>query len=233
MLLDLYVETEPLAIEEFIEEVWADLNDIYDLADVEEHKLDMHLSLMESSARRALHQLARLGVVEEAGIQSVPRQWGGTDEWGGTVWLTPLGRWLVHEMLATVADVPVAGSLAEVTADELLTQVADLPEDIAWSSSRAGCRRTATPPWTFSSDALGGADETGRTFAFRCAVSSRPPDDGPRGTAGERSGAAPLRADLAGRTPSPPSPKSWMWATTPSDWCNSSTGCSPSGAPKS
>ena len=63
--------------------------------------------------------------------------------------LTPLGMWLVHRILATVADVPVAGSLADVTADELLTQAADLPTTSPGSSSRSGCRRTVTRRWRF------------------------------------------------------------------------------------
>ncbi len=126
LLLDLYVETEPLAIDEFTEEFWEDLLDLYDLDDVEEHKLEMHQGLTEFSARRALHKLSALGVVEESGIETVRSQWGGTDESGGTVTLTPLGTWLVHRMLAAVADVPVAGSLAAVGANELLSRASDL-----------------------------------------------------------------------------------------------------------
>ena len=76
LVLDLYVETEPLPIEEFIEEVWADLHDLYDLSDVDEHKLDLHLDLMESSARRALRQLSGFGVVEMSGVESVQPRLG-------------------------------------------------------------------------------------------------------------------------------------------------------------
>ena len=175
LLLDLYVETEPLAIEGFVEEVWADLNDLYDLADVDEHKLDVHLDLMEFSARRALDQLARLGVVQVSGVHSVRREWGGADEYGGTVALTPLGQWLVHGILAAVADVPVAGSLAEVTADELLSQVGDLPDDIAWVELEVWLQAHGDAAMDLLVDALGAADETGRTFAFEALFRLGPP----------------------------------------------------------
>ena len=57
LLLDLYVGTEPLAIDEFTEEFWEDLQDLYDLDGVEEHKLEMHRRLIECSACRALRRL--------------------------------------------------------------------------------------------------------------------------------------------------------------------------------
>ena len=177
LLLDLYVETEPLPIEGFVEEVWADLNDLYDLADVEEYKLDMHLELMELSARRALRQLAALGVVEESGIETRTKEWGSTEEYGGTVALTPLGQWLVHGILAAVADVPVAGSLAEVTADELLSQVGDLPDDIAWVELEVWLQAHGDAAMDLLVDALGRADETGRTFAFEALFRLGPPTE--------------------------------------------------------
>ena len=175
LLLDLYVETEPLAIDEFTEEFWEDLQDLYDLDGVEEHKLEMHQRLMEFSARRALHQLSALGVLEESGIETVPRQWGGTDEFGGTVTLTPLGTWLVHRMLAAVADVPVAGSLAEVAADELLTRAADLPDDIARVELEVWLQAHGDAAAALLVEALPGADETGRVIAFRALLDVGPP----------------------------------------------------------
>jgi hypothetical protein len=175
LLLDLYVETEPLAIDEFTEEFWEDLQDLYDLDDVEEHKLEMHQRLMEFSARRALHRLSALGVLEESGIETVQSQWGGTDEFGGTVTLTPLGTWLVHRMLAAVADVPVAGSLAEVAADELLIRAADLPDDIARVELEVWLRAHGDAAVALLVEALPGANETGRVMAFRALVDVGPP----------------------------------------------------------
>jgi hypothetical protein len=175
LLLDLYVETEPLAIDEFTGEFWEDLLDLYDLDDVEEHKLEMHQGLMESSARRALHQLSALGVVEESGVETVRRQWGGTDEFGGTVTLTALGTWLVHRMLAAVADVPVAGSLADVAADELLTRAADLPDDIARVELEVWLQAHGDAAAALLVEALPGADETGRLIAFRALLDVGPP----------------------------------------------------------
>ena len=58
LLLDLYVETDPITIDEFTEEFWGDLHELYDLDDVEDYKLEMHQELMEHSARKALHDLA-------------------------------------------------------------------------------------------------------------------------------------------------------------------------------
>ena len=177
LVLDLYVETEPLPIQEFIEEVWADLHDLYDLSDVDEDKLDLHLNLMESSARRALRQLSGLGVIEMSAVQSVRRDWGGTDDYGGTVSLTPLGRWLVHGILSTVADVPVAGSLAEVSADELLVRMADLPEDIAGLELEVWLQAHGDAATDLLIDVLGQAGETGRSVAFDALFRLGPPTE--------------------------------------------------------
>ena len=167
LLLDLYLETDPVPIDEIIEEFWDDLLDVFDLDDVEEDKLDMHQHLMEYSVRRALHQLQALGVVEESGIETVRHEWGTTDETGGAVALTALGMWLVHQMLGRVADVPVAGSLAEVTADELLTRAADLPDDVATVELEVWVRGHGDAAAELLVEALPGADETGRLIAFR------------------------------------------------------------------
>ena len=53
LLLDLYLETEPFPIEEFTEECWEDLEELYDLEDVDEYKLELHRDLVAYSARRA------------------------------------------------------------------------------------------------------------------------------------------------------------------------------------
>ena len=110
---------------------------------------------------------AAAGVLEKSGIETVGRPWGGTDEFGGTVTLTPLGTWLVHRMLAAVADVPVAGSLAEVAADELLTREADLPDDIARVELEVWLQAHGDAAAALLVEALPGADETGRVIAFR------------------------------------------------------------------
>jgi hypothetical protein len=166
LLLDLYLETEPIAIDEFTEEFWEDLHELYDLDDVEDHKLEMHQGLMEYSARRALHTLVAFGVVEESDIESVRSEWGRTQEVGGTVDLTPLGMWLVHGMLASVADVPVAGLLSAVTADELLTRAADLPGDIARVELEVWVQAHGDEAAALLVEALPEADETGRLIAF-------------------------------------------------------------------
>ncbi len=174
MLLDLYLESEPIAIDEFTDEFWDDLHELYDLDDVAEHILELHQRLMEYDARLALHRLAALGVVEESGIESVRTEWGSTDECGGAVALTPLGMWLVHRILATVADVPVAGSLADVTAEELLSQAADLPDDIARVELEVWLQAHGDEGPSLLVGALPGADETGRVLAFRALLDVGP-----------------------------------------------------------
>ncbi len=110
-------------------------------------------------------------------VQSVRRDWGGTDDYGGTVSLTPLGRWLVHGILSTVADVPVAGSLAEVSADELLVRTADLPEDIAGLELEVWLQAHGDAATDLLIDALGQAGETGRSVAFDALFRLGPPTE--------------------------------------------------------
>ena len=89
--------------------------------------------------------------------------------------MTPLGKWLVHRILGSVADVPVAGSLVEVPADELLTRAADLPDDVAQVELEVWLQAPRRGRPVLLVEALPGADETGRLIAFRALWDVGPP----------------------------------------------------------
>ena len=86
----------------------------------------------------------------------------------------PVGHVAGPSDAGRVADVPVAGSLAEVAADELLTRAADLPDDIARVELEVWVQAHGDEAAALLVEALPGADETGRVIAFRALLDVGP-----------------------------------------------------------
>jgi hypothetical protein len=167
VMVQLYREQAPLGIDEIADEFWEMELEEYDFDDVEPDKLDFHKGLVNHAFRRAFDRLRELGLLVQADVKVSERPWGTEDEEGGTVTLTPLGVWLVHRVVSRVVDAPVAGTLAEVEAGELLVVVADLPENLAQLELDSWVERNRDSAAARLVDALPSANETGRSLAFR------------------------------------------------------------------
>jgi hypothetical protein len=102
VLMAMYETRASLEIDRVADAIWAMLLDTYDLDDVEPKKLELHRGLVNRALRRTLDRLEELGVVTQSGIERRPTEWGTTDEVEGVVVLTPLGGWVVGELLTVL-----------------------------------------------------------------------------------------------------------------------------------
>jgi hypothetical protein len=167
VLIGLYREQAAKLIDDISSGCWDRLLEIYDLDDVEDDKLEFHHGLVADALRRALRRLEELNVVVREGIEYRPREFGGTEESGGSVSLSALGTWSLQRLLSTATDAPVAGSLSECDAGDLLKRAADLPEDLAtleidnWNGAHGqeGARLLV--------ESMPASDDTGRALGFR------------------------------------------------------------------
>ncbi|MGH9229731.1 MAG: hypothetical protein ACRD07_13590, partial [Acidimicrobiales bacterium] len=173
LMLDLYRSGAPAALDDLGDEMWDTLLDTYDLDDVEQRKLDHHHELVRSAVRRAFERLDELGVVAVTGVEERPSPLGTVMERiGGEVALTPLGLWALQRLASTFTDAPVAGSLADHDAADLLRSAADMPdlanaEIEAWIASRDDAADGLVA-------ALPGADATARGLGFRALLALGP-----------------------------------------------------------
>ncbi|MHB8438981.1 MAG: hypothetical protein ACYDD4_07445 [Acidimicrobiales bacterium] len=167
LLIDLYRGSEPVEVDELGDECWEDLLGTYDLDDVAPDKLEFHHTLVSAAVRRALHRLEDLGIVTVADVERCPTEYGGIEESGGTVALSPLGVWVMQHFLSTATDAPVAGALADLDASELLARVVDLPEDVGSLELDTWVAQHGAAAAALLVDALPVAEDTGRAVALR------------------------------------------------------------------
>jgi hypothetical protein len=165
LLMDLYRHGEE-PIDDISEDTWDWLNESYDLSDLPPLRATFQHELVDHSLRRALNQLADLGIVRVRDVEEIQHSYG-SDEVGGWVELTPLGTWAVQRVASHMTSAPVVGALRFGTATELLEAAADLPtaeangEIDAWVAEHDGTAAVELAA------ALADADETGRGLGFR------------------------------------------------------------------
>ncbi len=167
VLVGLYRARQATPIDDISASCWDRLLDIYDLDDVEADKLEFHRGLVVYSVRRALHLLDELNLVVLEGIEQRPSEFGETEEWGGFVSLSDLGIWALQRLLSKTTDAPVAGSLSEFDAAELLDKAADLPDDVATLELDTWIATHGDEGLSLLVEALAGVGDTGRTLGFR------------------------------------------------------------------
>jgi hypothetical protein len=166
VLIDLYRHGRT-PIDDLADDAWAHLEVVFDLEDIPTDKLAFHRELVESSLRRALDLLAELDTVRVDDVTETPAAYGGTDHSGGTVDLTPLGKWAVQRFASQVTSAPVVGRLRERSASELLTAASDMPVVEANAEIDAWIDHHGDGAAAELVDALGSVDETGRGLGFR------------------------------------------------------------------
>ena len=166
ILLDLY-RRGAIPVEEVADDTWAHLETVFDLGGVPSDKLAFHRHLVESSLRRAFDVFSELGMVCVAGVTETATAYGGRELSGGTVELTPLGKWAVQRLASRVTSAPVVGELRSLSAAELLTAASDLPEEEARAEIDAWIDHRREGAAQELVEALRTADETGRGLGFR------------------------------------------------------------------
>jgi hypothetical protein len=177
ILLDLY-RNGVLPIEEVTDDTWAHLETVFDLDDVPSDNLAFHRQSVESSLRRAFDLFAELGMVRVADVTETTTEYGGRELSGGTVELTPLGKWAVQRIASRVTSAPVVGELRSLSAAELLAVASDIPEVEARAEIDAWIDHRGEGAAQELVEALRTADETGRGLGFRALIRIGP-DAGP------------------------------------------------------
>lgn len=154
------------SIDELVANVWTHILNSFDLAHLEETRLDEERETVGWALRRALDRLAEFGSVEITGVIETPRRYAGTDRSGGTVALTPLGMWVVQRFASRVTSAPIVGVLREADAPELLAGVSDLPDVEATAEIDAWVDHHGSAAAPLLVEAFGSVDETGRGLAY-------------------------------------------------------------------
>jgi hypothetical protein len=112
VLADLSVAGEAVAVE--IDEIADELREVvlesYDLDDVEQHKLEIHLGLLHAATRRVFRDLELLGIAAVSGVEEHTTPFGTIEEEGGVVTITPLGAWVMRHVAVEVIAVSGDGS---------------------------------------------------------------------------------------------------------------------------
>lgn len=173
ILVDLYRRGEA-EIEEITASIWRHLNSLYDLDDVPPENLDFHRRLIDGSLRRAFRLLTTLGTVQVADVTETTTEHGFTDENGGTVRLTPLGKWAVQRFASKITSAPIVGALRESTASDLLAAVSDMAETEAIGEIEAWVNHHGDKSAGSLVEALPDADETGRGLALGALIEIGP-----------------------------------------------------------
>ncbi len=197
-LVDLYRDGET-PIEEGADRMWDYLANIYELDDFPQDKIDFHQDLVRNSLRWAFSRLAELGSVEVSGVTTTPTSYGGAVTSGGTVGLTPLGKWAVQRFASRITSAPVVGELRYATARDLLEAVSDIPEQVAIAEIDVWIDHHGEEAALELVEALPGADETGRGLAFRALLRIGPRCRRTCGESRRSSRTGTVRDDLAGR----------------------------------
>lgn len=166
VLIDLY-RHGGATIEELADDTWAHLEDVFDLDHVPTDKLAFHRELVERSLRVAFDVLVELGTVRIDDVTETATEYGGRERSGGTVKLTPLGKWAVQRFASRVTTAPVVGRFRESSAAELLTAASDIPEAEAKAEVDAWVDHHGERAAAELVEALRTADETGRGLGFR------------------------------------------------------------------
>lgn len=173
ILLDLYRDGG-IPIEEVADDTWAHLETVFDLEDVPSDKLAFHRHSVESSLRGALDVLAELGMVRVADVTETATEYGGRELSGGTVELTPLGKWAVQRFASRVTSAPVVGQLRTLSAAELLAAASDIPEAEAKAEIDVWIDHCGEGAAQELVEALRTADGTGRGLGFRALLRMGP-----------------------------------------------------------
>ncbi len=176
MLIETYM-SGPLDIDKLVDDVWADLMDIFDFDDVPAKKREFHRDGMEIEYRFVLDRFVAFGVVSIDGETKTPDEYGGVDRSGGVLGLTDLGTYLVNRTVSTFMDAPVVGTHTGGDAAGLLKAAADMAEPNALAEVEAWIA-SREDGVTQLVEAMAGADETGRSLAYHALV-RRGPDGVP------------------------------------------------------
>ncbi len=133
-LLMLY-DVEVADIDELAEEAWEQLEHEFDLSRIPAATLDLQREAVGREVLRSFRMLEGLGLVAVTDVRVEEKEYptGYVDrrESGGTVTITPLGTWVVHDVASTLGQTTVVGELADLDAATLLERVLDLPDQIA------------------------------------------------------------------------------------------------------
>ncbi len=139
----LYVEAEPLEVRALKDDVWASIEDVYDL-----DRLPIETDTLRGLVDRDLEEDV-VGRLVELGAVAVE---------DGRLSLTPLGRWGANRILRRGGHVaPIVGEHVLAPVDELLRACAQLPRDEAEREIRLWIEHH---PWTAARDLATAARST-------------------------------------------------------------------------
>jgi len=165
ILLDLYREGSA-PIDDVVEEEWDGLRSLLDLDHLDDRRLELERSIIDSSLRRALDALEDLGIVAAEDVEEISDEYGFTKRFGGIVELTMLGKWAVQRFAAKTTTAPIVGGLREATAADLLNAVSDIPDVEAVAEVEVWVDHQGADAVPGLVAAIRSADETGRGIAF-------------------------------------------------------------------
>jgi len=166
ILIELYRDGA-LPIDGIADDLWTHLLMVFDLDHVAEDKLSLHREFVGDSLRSAFDRFVDMGMVHVEGVTETTNRFGRVERSGGTVDLTPLGKWAVQRLASRFTSAPVVGALRELTAAELLVAASDIPEAEANAEIDAWVDHHGLTACADLVEAIRGADETGRGLGFR------------------------------------------------------------------
>lgn len=179
-LLSLMVELHlrgSYSIDVAAEEMWNHLEIVFDLPDVPATMIERQRRSVERSLRHAFNLLAEMGTLQVDDVTETETEYGSIDESGGTIGLTPLGRWTAQRLMSSVSPTSMVGTLLGLTAAELLVAASDIPGTEADMEIDAWILHRGETALTELVDAVRDADETGRGLAFQALVRYGPAAD--------------------------------------------------------
>jgi hypothetical protein len=144
-LLMLY-DLEAAAVDDLTAEAWDELAHEFDLSRLSPQARQRHREGVGRDVLRSLRLLEGLGLVVVTDVlieeDTYPSGYVDRRESGGTVTITPLGTWVLHDRASALGQTTVVGELADLDAAEVLERLLDLPDQVvgpeidAWVAAR-------------------------------------------------------------------------------------------------